>query len=103
MRYVNTNFTTIFKEEVIERKQRGLADEETRIVDSNTYIGNMAAYGSDIASYPFFYKYNFTQNGNTFETDEVEIAPGQALSLTVKLYDLEGRICLDEDDAVCTL
>ena len=50
--------------------------------------------------------YTFTQNGNRYslnETDYVEIAPGQVLDLTVEIFDQEGRLCEDENDAVCTL
>ena len=66
----------------------------------------MAAYGPDIASYPASYKFIFTQNGNEFESDQgdqVIFAPGQDSDLTVEIYDLEGRLFKDENEAICSI
>lgn len=108
MRYINTNFTTVYADEQTGRRllsKRSLGEDETG-VDTNTYLDNFAAYGDDIASYPIGYMYTFTQNGKRYalnETDYVEMAPGQTLDLFVEIFDQEGRLCEDENDAVCTL
>ena len=85
--------------------QRGLLESATSL-DTNVYSGNQAAYGNDIASYPMTYRYIFGQNSEEIAAnlnETVVFAPGQALDLSVEVYDREGRLFRDENDAVCTL
>ena len=105
MRYVNKNFTTTFSNKSTGRRilsDRALQDG---YVDSNTYRNNSAAYGSDIASYAFSYTYRYmqVQEENKQEAENMVFAPGQKISIIVKLLDKEGRLFSDEKNAVCNI
>lgn len=74
--------------------------------DTNVFEGNQAVYAPDIASYPNSYKFTFSQNGNLFKSineDQVVFAPGQDIDLTVEIYDNEGRLFNDENEAICNV
>lgn len=79
LRYINTNFTTVYYEKTSSRRilsERALQAGE---VDSNTYKGNKAAYGDNIASYPASFRYTFKQNGKTIFSSNLNddmFAPG---------------------------
>ena len=53
LRYVNKNFTTVFREELVGGVPVA--------VDSNSYVNNSAAYADNIASYPMDYVYFLSQ------------------------------------------
>ena len=86
---------------------RALKSGERHLLDSNFYVDNQAAYAPNIASIAADYKYRLIQDGLTFESDDsfdhVVIAPGQVIDLTLEIYDNEGRLYSDENDAVCTI
>ena len=103
------NFTTVY---------------DDKQIDTNTYVSNNAAYGNDHASYPASFSYKFSQNSTgikdktgsvgdqinkrNLEGDEEEeadlvFAPGQPINLRIVIFDVEGRVYADENDAVCTV
>ena len=61
MRYVNTNFTSVFESD----GRRILADNNDvdQLPDSNAFEGNKATYGNNSASYPGVFKFNLKQSG----------------------------------------
>ena len=79
---------------------------EDDATDTNSYQNNDAAYGADFASVPSYYTYEFIQNGKTYKSDELDdviFAPGQDLVLKLRIFDNEGRLYADENDAVANI
>ena len=80
MRYVNRNFTTVYKAK--ETGKRFLSDRhesEQELEDTNSYINNTAIQSNEIASYPSHFEYIFEQNGKKYNSklnQEVTFAPG---------------------------
>ena len=109
LRYVHKNFTTVYQDEDSGRVLlgRALQSHESHLVDTNSYVDNYAPYAPNIASIPADYKYKLVQNGKTFYSDDsynhIVIAPGQVIDLTLFIYDNEGRLFSDENEAVCTI
>jgi len=106
LRYVNTNFTTVYEEVKTGRRLQSSGSPGGNVRDTNVYRNNKAAYANDIASYPASYQYSISQNGFDYSSkkgEEIVFAPGQDLVLTVELYDREGRLFNDEQDASCSL
>jgi len=109
MRYINRNFTTVYKHRKTGRRvlqDAPAGEQEPEIVDTNSYVDNFAVQSAEIASYPGSFEYIFEQNNKTFSSanqDEVIFAPGQDLKFIIEIYDQEGRLMSDEQDASCTV
>ena len=113
LRYIHKNFTTVYNsggEATSETAgRRVLSDralQQSSYSDTNVYRDNEAAYAPDLASYAASYKFILRQNGNEFESEKGEqviFAPGQDIQLTVEIYDLEGRLFRDENQAICNI
>ena len=61
-RYINRNFTTVYTDatdgrRVLSAKPLQQLDFEGGLRDTNRYFNNRAAYGDDIASIPYNFKY----------------------------------------------
>ena len=76
-------------------------------------MNNTAIYGNFIGGYPASLYYNMSYNydivttlgaiDNELQTNIIRMAPGQQILLSVNIYDLEGRLYVDEYDAVATI
>ena len=73
------------------------------------YIDNYANYGPNLASYPVTLQYKMSYgwdldkaigNHHSLSDGFIEMAPGQKIYLTVNILDAEGRLYVDEQDAV---
>ena len=88
-------------------------NETEALNDTNIYESNSAVYGDNIASYPKYLSFNLSHHEDIHDEfsyidthsaeNVIHMAPGQKINLTVTIYDLEGRIYVDENEAVANV
>ena len=106
LRFVNTNFTFVYLDQNGSRRLQTDSQGTAWRVNTNVFAGNRASQGSDLASYPAFYRYKFEQE-TKLDVNDVKssftFAPGQTMKLRIEIFDTQGMLYTNENKAVCSV